>query len=63
MSDIHWIILGYFAIGLAFVEGIRWAKGKWKLTPLDKMATALVFFLWPLIILLSLILVWRAKSD
>ncbi len=62
MSDIHWIILGYLAIGLAFVEGIRWARGKWKVLPLDKFATGLVFVVWPLVIALAFAMIWRKKK-
>ena len=62
MSDIHWIILGYLAIGLAFVEGIRWARGKWGLPPQEKLAVGLVFALWPLVVLLSFALIWRKKK-
>ena len=63
MSDIHWIILGYLAIGLAFVEGIRWARGKWKVEPLNKLSTGLVFVAWPLVIVLALVLTWRGKNG
>ncbi len=62
MSDIYWIIPAYFTIGLAFVESIRWARTKWKIVPLDKTATGLVFACWPFIIFLALVLAWRKKS-
>ncbi len=62
MDNIYWIILGYFAIGLLFLEGIRWAKGKWGLPPLERLAMALVFFLWPFVVLFSLVLIWREKK-
>ncbi len=62
MDSIYWIILGYFAIGLSFLEGIKWAKSKWKLPPLDRLAMIFVFTLWPLVILCAYVLVWREKK-
>lgn len=62
MDSIYWIILGYFAIGLLFLEGIQWAKGKWGLPHLDRLAMVFVFSLWPFVILLSLVLIWREKK-
>ena len=62
MSEIIWIILGYLTIGMGFVEGIRWARSKWKLPGQDKFAMLLVFFGWPFVILLSFVLIWRRKK-
>lgn len=62
MSEIYWIIPAYFAIGLALLEGIRWARDKWKVPPMGRGATALVFGLWPIVIVISLALIWREKK-
>ncbi len=61
MVDFLWIILGYLAIGLAFVECIRWSREKGCLVQLDGLPVMFVFFFWPFIILLSLIMIWRKK--
>ena len=62
MTEVHWIILGYFAIGLAFIEGIIWAKVKMRFVQLDRLAVLLIFFFWPFIILLVFIDVWRENK-
>ncbi len=62
MSNIYWILPAYFAIGLALLEGIRWARTKWKIEPMDKIATAMVFGCWPVVIFISLMLIWRDKK-
>ncbi len=62
MSDILLAILMYLSVGLAFVEGIRWARGKWRLPGQDKASMLMVFFGWPFVILLAFVLIWREKK-
>lgn len=61
LTIIHWSLLAYFGIGLGFVEGIRWAREKWKVQPLERLAAMLIFFAWPFVVLFALVLVWRSK--
>ena len=62
MSDIHLIIVGYFAIGIALIEGIRWSRKKWKIESLSRLSTALVFVAWPLVLAIVIVMIWRKKT-
>ncbi len=62
MTDVWWFLLGYFTIGCALMEGAQWARGKWKMAPLNKLAKVLTFIGWPIIIFMAFVLAWRDRK-
>jgi len=62
MIDIWWYLLGYFTIGLTLLEGAQWARRKWHLAPMDRLACILTFTVWPIIIFIAFVLVGRKKK-